>query len=1450
VARRDEFSRATQLKLERRAGGVCSICLATTTGANADGSGEITVGTAAHICAAALGGPRYDPRMSPEERSSADNGIWLCRNHGDAIDDDETYYTVERLRRLKHEAEQASWHRVLNALPPPDRRREADDLALQEAAKTDLEVLGRTQRWPHSSVALRLRVAGLDEPASALDLGIAAQALDDLIMLAPPGMGKTTALLQIAEGLVASNRAVPIFVPLADWAAGGGPLLPWILERAAWRDVTEEGLRKAAADRRLVLLLDGWNELEAGARTKARIQLEQLKAELPDLVLLLSSRREAVDFPFEGAEISLLPLDERQQLEIAVALRGDEGASLLDRAWRTTHVRDLVAIPLYLTALMKLPPGTGFPATREEVLRRFVEAHEKDAGRATTLRSGLGEFAHDYLSALAVHASLRGTTSVPDRDARSIVSIAASDLVADGQMVGAPEPDRVLNTLIDAHVLLRDETSRSLSFQHQQFEEWFASQAVERQFAKASLDDAERSVLEARFLDCPAFEEAVLFAVERASQEDGPAKDAAAAAIFAAFDVDPLLASSMIQRGGEAIWAKVAGPISAKVRAWHNIGRCDRAVRFMLESGRPEFMDRLWPLITDANEQVALRALRNCDRLHVSLFGDRPQETICDLPPAVRNVLLHEIAYNSGYDGLDLAVDIARSDPEFETRRTVADALMFRSALRHLSRLLEASDDRLIDYVAVRLDSYVDIPDPATAARLAAASRRLREGQHDPLRQLGLLLRQAHDPGLGPRVTELVAELDFHGGTEQGGHVLHQLAELYPVPLALGLIEQLRRKKALFYGAADYLAGSGLQLDDAVLLDAVLSSKDHDVTADGAATVLGPRAATKLFDVLVPLDERVRDRCRAYDKPISERYHTLLTRLARAPSASLVRLAQERTGSAHPHHLILLAQILARHFRLEDSRIIQKIDRQAQEDAQALALRWAEDLLLNPAVTRHQIAEFAELMSVIPSAQFLDVLSRMLDANLEELERFRREAEAEGWQGPARNEASWPQTHHYYRAFVAIDAPETRTLMHRYLSEPQFAVEAAQVLSTQWVRANESPPERWFAWNQQFEHLARRRAQRRSHPGLSHPDADAIFAQVEHLLAEGRSAADAHRAVELACHGARLPHGDRHQELIARLIRLAGRRIRPKLLTALIQSGEDVQMGLLAAGISETLEAAKAEPWILHDSDSYQLTQWFALLPFASDLQGLADVLQIVPKQHRRPEKLRPMLEGLGRTPSEGAANALFELAELELALLESHEWYDAVRSQRSEDTTLKLVALTADERTSGRRSPLGDWKWVNDLAAMIREFPRVRANIYKRLENALPTKGNVQLARSVAEALDEDGLFLLLDLSQSWDRDLISERDLQALITQQVPAPDWANAYNILPVDAASLRRRLLSQTSDGSRTDRAAAILNLIDEIRDEYGRLSHEPRHPDLASGLPWPIIPDAGPTGSQE
>ena len=62
----------------------------------------------------------------------------------------------------------------------------------------------------------------------------------------------------------------------------------------------------------------------------------------------------------------------RNSLILPRRLRGDAGVRIVDQAWRTAGVRELVTIPLYLTALLALPEGAPFPTTKEEVLRRFV----------------------------------------------------------------------------------------------------------------------------------------------------------------------------------------------------------------------------------------------------------------------------------------------------------------------------------------------------------------------------------------------------------------------------------------------------------------------------------------------------------------------------------------------------------------------------------------------------------------------------------------------------------------------------------------------------------------------------------------------------------------------------------------------------------------------------------------------------------------------------------------------------------------------------------------------------------------------------------------------------------------------------------------------------------------------------------------------------------------------
>jgi len=123
---RDDFLAKVKDTLARRAGMRCSNpnCRKPTTGPHDSPSKAVNIGVACHITGASPGGPRYDRTLSPEERSSIDNGIWLCQNCAKLVDNDEERYPVQTLREWKRIAEESVRHRVETAssvtpmLPP------------------------------------------------------------------------------------------------------------------------------------------------------------------------------------------------------------------------------------------------------------------------------------------------------------------------------------------------------------------------------------------------------------------------------------------------------------------------------------------------------------------------------------------------------------------------------------------------------------------------------------------------------------------------------------------------------------------------------------------------------------------------------------------------------------------------------------------------------------------------------------------------------------------------------------------------------------------------------------------------------------------------------------------------------------------------------------------------------------------------------------------------------------------------------------------------------------------------------------------------------------------------------------------------------------------------------------------------------------------------------------
>ena len=116
---RDNFSKKIIDKLRMRVANRCSNpeCRVPTTGPSGALDKVNNIGVAAHICAAAPGGPRYSQEMTPNERKSIKNAIWLCANCSVDIDRDEEKYTISLLKEWKNQAEQNAREELGRKLP-------------------------------------------------------------------------------------------------------------------------------------------------------------------------------------------------------------------------------------------------------------------------------------------------------------------------------------------------------------------------------------------------------------------------------------------------------------------------------------------------------------------------------------------------------------------------------------------------------------------------------------------------------------------------------------------------------------------------------------------------------------------------------------------------------------------------------------------------------------------------------------------------------------------------------------------------------------------------------------------------------------------------------------------------------------------------------------------------------------------------------------------------------------------------------------------------------------------------------------------------------------------------------------------------------------------------------------------------------------------------------------
>jgi hypothetical protein len=103
MSNRDDFPDGIKRVVAQRAAYFCNRpeCRRLTIGPASDPVKSLSSGVAAHVCAAAPGGPRFDPKQTEEERKNIENAIWLCHTCSDLVDKDERQFPKELLHDWK-----------------------------------------------------------------------------------------------------------------------------------------------------------------------------------------------------------------------------------------------------------------------------------------------------------------------------------------------------------------------------------------------------------------------------------------------------------------------------------------------------------------------------------------------------------------------------------------------------------------------------------------------------------------------------------------------------------------------------------------------------------------------------------------------------------------------------------------------------------------------------------------------------------------------------------------------------------------------------------------------------------------------------------------------------------------------------------------------------------------------------------------------------------------------------------------------------------------------------------------------------------------------------------------------------------------------------------------------------------------------------------------------------
>ena len=278
--------------------------------------------------------------------------------------------------------------------------------------------------------------------------------------------------------------------------------------------------------------------------------------------------------------------------------------------------------------------------------------------------------------------------------------------------------------------------------------------------------------------------------------------------------------------------------------------------------------------------------------------------------------------------------------------------------------------------------------------------------------------------------------------------------------------------------------------------------------------------------------------------------------------------------------------------------------------------------------------------------------------------------------------------------------------------------------------------------------------------------------------------------------------------------------------------------------MNDLLEQAKTNPWMLQEQNGWRLNHWLRLFPFTESPSSITHVFDRLDNRHLRPLNLRDLVSALAYAPSEESETILGELPNRNEQFLNAYEWVAALSKRGTPSAAKILLDLACKGALPSKGGQIDAQRLSRDLSAFMNCHDSVRRDVYRRFRSLDGFLARGVLEHAIAKAADTAGILLLTREAAKAERrfqDTAIYYALRNILVRLTPTGS-SGVQKLDNLPAASLRKDLFKLMINGTAAESrlATECLNAIDEIRDDYGHVDTEPRHPDIASGIPWPKI----------